>query len=185
MQFQKFFLFWNYINSQHAWNASVEMVCQQPTGQRLNNVRTQEKNIVRANIMRKFSYHLNPKLFWFHCVRPNVHTKTYFLRLSHLLKLKLRKMLTKTKLKMTIWRIRNPKKIEKKDEKIQKRVLRPHRFHHQLNNLPLQKNQSKQKRYSNLKPRPSQFFCFKNFHFLQMQSKFIHIFFGLLLRKKL
>ena len=27
MQFQKLFLFWDLISSQHAWNASVEMVC--------------------------------------------------------------------------------------------------------------------------------------------------------------
>ena len=31
--FKNSFLFWNCINSQHAWNASVEIACQQPTGQ--------------------------------------------------------------------------------------------------------------------------------------------------------
>ena len=57
----------------------------QPTGQRLSNVRTQQKNFQSGQsysyIMRKVWYissNLNSKLFRFHCVRPNLDINKKF-----------------------------------------------------------------------------------------------------------
>ena len=52
----------------------------QPTGQRLSNVRGQQKDISIRPILLLYyegslvSSNLNSKLFWFNRVRPNVHT---------------------------------------------------------------------------------------------------------------
>ena len=51
----------------------------QPTGQRLSNVRMQQKKSIEPILFLNHEESLvpsdlNSKLFWFHCVRPSLHT---------------------------------------------------------------------------------------------------------------